>query len=154
MTVSKLMYAWCQLTQWDVPDCDGRGGVRLACAALLRLTPQAIIAQSTIVACASNYACVPARFCFSKKALALTNEHIGSKSSVLNFIQKIANYCWFICMQCIIVYKCLHNWHVRLCACVHVLRVYCVLDTESWFSGSSSQESYRLINMLRWNFIC
>jgi len=19
------MYAWCQLTQWDVPDCDGPG---------------------------------------------------------------------------------------------------------------------------------
>jgi len=39
---SKLMYAWCQLTQWDVPDCDGPGGVLdcgllLVWAALLRL---------------------------------------------------------------------------------------------------------------------
>ena len=25
MTVSKLIYAWCQLTHWDVPDCDGLG---------------------------------------------------------------------------------------------------------------------------------
>ena len=29
MTVSKLMYAWCQLTQWDVPDCDDPGAVGL-----------------------------------------------------------------------------------------------------------------------------
>ena len=58
MTVSKLMYAWCQLTQWDFPDCNGPGvlecGLWLACAALLRLTPQATIAQSAIVACNNN----------------------------------------------------------------------------------------------------
>ena len=50
------MYAWCQLTQWDVPDCDGPGvldcGFWLAYAALLRLTPQATIARrSAIVDC-------------------------------------------------------------------------------------------------------
>jgi len=37
MTVSKLMYAWCQLTQWDVPDCDGPGDGVLDCGLWLHV---------------------------------------------------------------------------------------------------------------------
>jgi len=51
MAVSKLIYAWCQLTQWDVPDCDGPwGGECWTVDFVLRLMPQTTILQSTIVA--------------------------------------------------------------------------------------------------------
>jgi len=79
MAVSKLMYAWCQLTQWDVPYCDGPGGsvscgLWLACAALLRLTLQATIAQSAIVAC--QYQCI---------SVSISSTSLGTRANFNRF---------------------------------------------------------------------
>ena len=50
MTVSKLMYAWRQLTQWDVPDCDGPGrGV-----GLWTLTRMCSITQTDAIALSTS----------------------------------------------------------------------------------------------------
>jgi len=134
--MSKLMYAWCHLTQWDDPDCNSPGGswtVDLHVQHYLdwRHKPPTIV-QSAIVACLSDMWCgllLNVAYCYFIQVCS-KNDTLFYRSweCVKMYVQL---YVWWCCLQCReILHIFIWNFLLMIWFCTStesVLMLYCAL---------------------------